>query len=111
MAGSRTRIRRRQSPIDGATVCAGHQELRDIVITTNTNVEHILKALEKGSDKMERLDTRVDTLEKIEENRKGAVKKVKSIADSRVTVASLLIAAASVGVAIVAVLWPSKGTP
>jgi len=111
MAGTRDRIRRRRSSSVDVTVCAGHQELRDIVITTNTNVEHILKALERGSETMDNLDTRVDTLEKIEAGRVESQKTVKQVTSNRVTVASLLLAAASVGVAIVAVLWPGKGTP
>lgn len=111
MAGSRLRTRRR-IPVDAAVVCAGHQELRDIVVETQTDVKHILKSLDKGSKTMEELDTRVDVLEtaestrqKAEETQQKTKNERRSIFDSRTTVISLIIAAASVGVAIMAIFW------
>ncbi len=108
MAGSRTRIRRRQS-VDAAVVCAGHQELRDIVIRTDENVQHIIESLAKGSETMAEHDERIGALETAEATRKEVAKSKKesrtSIFNNRATVISLMIGAAGVAVAVVAIFW------
>jgi len=91
-------------------VCAGHQELRDIVIETQTDVKHILKSMEDGSATMKDLDKRIDTLETAESTRAENQMQVKSAKDNRVTIVSLLIGASGVIVAAWAILWPSKGS-
>ena len=107
MAGSRTRNRRRQS--FDAIVCAGHQELRDIVIRTDENVQHILESLAKGSETMAEHDERISVLETAEATRKEVAKSKKetrtSIFNSRTTVISIIIGAAGVVVAAIAIIW------
>lgn len=106
MAGSRTRIRRKQ--VD-AVVCAGHQELRDIVIETRNDVRHIREALDDGSDKMKDHERRIDALESAEDQRKGFDKHVRAIATARATIVSILISAAGLVIAFIALFWPHRG--
>jgi hypothetical protein len=108
MVGTRDRIHRRRSSVN-AVVCAGHQELRDIVIETRTDVKYILKSLKKGTETMDDLDTRVDTLETAEASRAENKNQVKTAKDNRVTIVSLVIGAAGVLVATWAVFWQNKG--
>lgn len=90
-------------------VCESHQELRDIAVETRNDVKHILESLGKGDTRMNLIEERVDSLESIEDTRKGFEASVKSIATTRATVVSLIISAVGVIVAIVAIVWPHKG--
>jgi len=109
MQRHRDRLRRRGNT-DPTVMCDGHQELRDIVIETRADVKHILESLKTGSDKMEKHDTRITALENKESERKGFEKSVKSIATARATIVSLVISGIGVVIAIVAIIWPNKGS-
>lgn len=106
MARSRIRSRR---PIDNSVMCEGHQELRDIVIETRSDVKHIREALDKGTETMNDHDKRIDVLESKEDQRKGFEKSVKAIATARAALVSIAISAAGLAIAGIALFWPSKG--
>jgi len=45
------------------TICAGHQELRDIVLETRSDVKHILETLSRITTCIEGHDVRIRTIE------------------------------------------------
>jgi len=84
-------------PVNEIT-CTGHQELRDIVIETRNDVKHILKALEKGDQRMDTMDTEITTLKGKEEARS---------AESRTTArdAGIVATVISIAIGVVGFVW------
>ena len=81
--------------------CSGHQELRDIVIETRTDVKHILQELEKGEIRMKNHETRINTLESIKDQQTGADRQVAKTAGIVAGVISLI----GVIVSIIVSIW------
>jgi len=81
--------------------CTGHQELRDIVIETRTDVKHILSELEKGEIRMKNHETRINALESIKDQQTGADRQVAKTAGIVAGVISLI----GVIVSIVVSFW------
>jgi hypothetical protein len=92
-----------------SVICDGHQELRDIVIETRTDVKHILEALKKGSETMEKQETRIDALESAEDQRKGYEAAITKIATTRATVVSVIIGVATLILTLAYVVLVWKG--
>jgi len=81
--------------------CSGHQELRDIVIETRTDVKHILFELGKGEIRMKNHETRINTLESIKDQQTGADRQVAKTAGIVAGVISLI----GVIVSIIVSIW------
>jgi len=79
-------------PVNEVT-CTGHQELRDIVIETRNDVKHILKALEKGDQRMDTMDTDITSLKGKEEARSAESRTTARDAGIVATVVSITIGA------------------
>jgi len=76
--------------------CPGHQELRDIVIETRTDVKHILQELEKGEIRTKNHETRINALESTKDQQTGADRQVAKTAGIVAGAISLIGVAASI---------------
>ena len=97
-----------ENPDREAVTCAGHEELRDIVIETRTDVKYIREALTKGDQRMTDQDKRINALEAEQDKRKGFEDAVKQIATVRATIVSIVISGLIVLIGFIAYLWPRR---